>query len=284
MFYPADVDIPKTPHPNSNNNNNSSSEHNTDALLNLNIHDDNNNVEIKKKSKTKAVKKRESETSEVYSGDLGDNNNNNASRKYTIRTDIDSLPARTKLLLAKLKTFYSDGKYERIVLPILNDRNPVALRDLDWCCVNYSAVFPIIYKDPKNLNGPPFNMHEKYILYDNTFKKKLFDVFQRGERIHFSINGVQHETTIAQLNFFMFAIEYGVIDWVAAHKKEIRAHHKASKDARQKEIAAQPNREKKRQRLVDDTNMKSGCLVIVQPMKISIRSSSSASALENTNK
>jgi hypothetical protein len=100
------------------------------------------------------------------------------------------------------------------------------------------------------------------------WKKGLFDPFQRGSRIHYQVGDVKYETTIAQLNFFMWAIQYGVIDWAARHRDEIKKHHQEIKDVRRALIKDQPNRVKKRMRLTPVDN--SHCLVYVQPMQINL--------------
>ena len=100
------------------------------------------------------------------------------------------------------------------------------------------------------------------------WKKGLFDPFQRGPRIHYEVNGIKYETTIAQLNFFMWAIQYGVIDWASRHRESIKKHHHETKEARRMLIKEQPNREKKRMRLTPVDN--SHCLVYVQPMRINM--------------
>jgi len=173
-----------------------------------------------------------------------------------------------KLLLEKLNRYYQNGEFERTVLPIIRDKNPLAVRDIDWLVTNYSKAFPVIYPNPMHTMGEPFNVHESYEQHELVWKKGLFDPFQRGPRIHYEANGIKYETTIAQLNFFMWAIQYGVIDWAARHRDEIKKHHHETKEARRKLIKEQPNREKKRMRLTPVDN--SHCLVYIQPMRINM--------------
>lgn len=189
-----------------------------------------------------------------------------ARRRYDVVEDMEELPAKKKLLLDTLINFYKDGSFERIVLPIIHDRKPLAIRDIDWLVTNYSLAFPVVYQNPMRPNGEPFNVHSSYVQFEETWKKRLFDPFQRGQRIMFYVNGKKYETTIAQLNFFRWAIQFGVIEWAKNHKKEIREHHFVTKTERKKLIQEQPNREKKRMRLTK--NDKSKCMVYIQPMQI----------------
>lgn len=190
-------------------------------------------------------------------------------RKYAVLENVDVLPARMKLLLDALQEFYKNGSFGTVVVPIIRDHNPLALRDIDWLVTNYSLAFPVVYANPKYPNSEPFNIHDSYTQHEAVWKKRLFDPFQRGHRIMFRVEDVDYETTIAQLNFFRWAIEFGVIHWAAQHRDEIREHHQRIKAERKKLIAAQPNREKKRMRLTsaDDSQH---CLIYVQPMRLAI--------------
>lgn len=187
-------------------------------------------------------------------------------RKYAVIDDHRVLPARMKMLLDELVEFYKNGTFESVVLPIIHKREPLPLRDIDWLVTNYSHAFPVVYEDPVNPNGSPFNVSASYKRTEEVWKKHLFDPFQRKERILFTAGGQQYETTIAQLNFFRWAITYKVIDWAAEHKDEIREHHERTTRERSELIKNNPNREKKRMRL---TKIDEGrCLFFVQsPIK-----------------
>jgi hypothetical protein len=54
------------------------------------------------------------------------------------------------------------------------------------------------------------------------YSKKLFDPFCRRERISFQIPG--HEaflTTVGKLNFFRWAIEKGILEYIKGHQQDI---------------------------------------------------------------
>lgn len=188
-------------------------------------------------------------------------------KKYDVLEDTTSLSVRCVFLLDSLKRFYQNNSFEEIVLPILRDRKPICLRDLDWLVTNYSVSHPVIYPDPQGDNGQPFNVHDSYEMHLELWKKKLFDPFQRGQRIHFTVNGEKVVTTIAQLNFFRWAIKYGVIDWAIKNKQAINDHYDATTNKRKRMIAEQPGQKKKRMRLT--TEPENNCLVYIAPMKIS---------------
>jgi hypothetical protein len=70
--------------------------------------------------------------------------------------------------------------------------------------------------------------HQEFLVYLNyksqlkAYSKKLFDPFCRRERIMFQIG--QREsflTTVGKLNFFRWAIEKGILDYIRHHTGEI---------------------------------------------------------------
>jgi len=61
------------------------------------------------------------------------------------------------------------------------------------------------------------------------YSKKLFDPFCRRERISFQIPG--HEaflTTVGKLNFFRWAIEKGILDYIKGHQTEVEKEMNAA--------------------------------------------------------
>jgi hypothetical protein len=54
------------------------------------------------------------------------------------------------------------------------------------------------------------------------YSKKLFDPFCRRERISFQIPGYEaFLTTVGKLNFFRWALEKGILDYIKGHQPEI---------------------------------------------------------------
>ena len=59
-----------------------------------------------------------------------------------------------------------------------------------------------------------FKVYNDYKLKLKAYSKKRFDPFCRWERITIPFNDKHMETTIGQLNFFKWAIENNVIDYI----------------------------------------------------------------------
>lgn len=137
------------------------------------------------------------------------------------------------LLLTSLNKFYSNEKYHKELFMIL-ENNDISLRLIDWFVTNYSKKYNVIYL---------LNKKERKIIYENTnidnedisqinvfqeyksqlkaFSKKKFDPFCRRERINFCNNGEVINTTIGQLNFFKWAINTCIIDYIKDIKNDI---------------------------------------------------------------
>jgi hypothetical protein len=76
-------------------------------------------------------------------------------------------------------------------------------------------------------------VHAHYRSQLKAFSKQQFDPFRRRERIIFELPNQQHsiETTVGQLNFFRWAIESGVLQYVVEHKVHIERDMCAVLDA-----------------------------------------------------
>ena len=72
-------------------------------------------------------------------------------------------------------------------------------------------------------NGNRFKVYNDYKLKLKAYSKKRFDPFCRWQRITipYGEEGLFIETTIGQLNFFKWALENEVIDYIKSHYKQI---------------------------------------------------------------
>jgi hypothetical protein len=83
------------------------------------------------------------------------------------------------------------------------------------------------------INKKRYYIHERYSMMMSKFNKKLFDVFCRSPKIPFYYDDTDKTkyvyTSIAQLHFFKFAIEYKIIDSIRNNIDKITLHFKAYK-------------------------------------------------------
>jgi hypothetical protein len=128
------------------------------------------------------------------------------------------------ITLRNLYQFYLCNDNIFKILPILTSNSNISIRVLDWFVTNYSKKYNIIYKlNKQDINGDKFfNVFLQYKCQLKSYKKKLFDPFCRKQRIVFHYDESKCViTTIGQLNFFRWAIKYGVLKYVEDHLNEI---------------------------------------------------------------
>lgn len=122
-------------------------------------------------------------------------------------------------LVTTLVEFYKNKNHVNRVIPILRKETNISLRVLDWFVTNYAKRKNISYKLS---NGSMFNVYVGYKSQLKAHSKRAFDPFCRKERVLFYYDQDQFiETTIRQLNFFKWALIYGILDYCINHLKEI---------------------------------------------------------------
>jgi len=124
---------------------------------------------------------------------------------------MNSYSTQNDLLLNTLLEFYkTDGHLDRM-LDIINGNTKISLRIIDWFSTNYAKKDFTEYQK----NGRRFKVYIDYKLKLKAYSKRRFDPFCRWDRISIPYKeGSEVQTTIGQLNFFKWAIENGVIDYV----------------------------------------------------------------------
>jgi hypothetical protein len=118
-------------------------------------------------------------------------------------------------VLHRLESFYTP---ERLTLlrNILENKTNISLRILDWFVTNYSKMNNVSYISKA---GKQVIVYLAYKSHLKAYSKKMFDPFCRWTRVNF--HGVS--TTVGQLNFFAWAIEDDVIDYLFEHRDDIHA-------------------------------------------------------------
>ena len=126
--------------------------------------------------------------------------------------NIVSHKTQNELILSNLKEFYVTNKsYLEKMLSIITGETKMSLRIVDWFTTNYSKKYFTVY----NLNGERFKVYTDYKLKLKAYSKKRFDPFCRWDRIQIPFTTDNFiETTIGQLNFFKWAIENKVLEYI----------------------------------------------------------------------
>lgn len=125
---------------------------------------------------------------------------------------------KQELIISSLQRFYSGRDDLDEIVELLKGTSEVSLRLIDWFVTNFSKAHSTSYI----LSGQEFVVYMNYKNQLKAYSKKLFDPFCRRERISFQIPG--HEaflTTVGKLNFFRWALEKGILDYIKGHQTEI---------------------------------------------------------------
>ena len=134
---------------------------------------------------------------------------------------------KQELIVMSLQAFYTGRKDLPEVLELLNGTSIISLRLIDWFVTNYAKRHSIGYTH----EGSEFMVYLSYKSQLKAYSKKLFDPFCRRERIMFSLPGVSpFVTTVGKLNFFRWAIEKNIIEYLKVNREavetEMNAHMK----------------------------------------------------------
>jgi hypothetical protein len=134
-----------------------------------------------------------------------------------------------QLLLTNLMDFYKNQNNLKRMMCVINGESKISLRIADWFVTNYAKKYYTIYEIPKIVHGEPsktettrFKVYNDYKLKLRAYAKKYFDPFCRWDRITIPYDTDNYmETTIGQLNFFKWAIENKIIDYIQEHYQDI---------------------------------------------------------------
>ena len=127
------------------------------------------------------------------------------------------------LLLNTLMDFYNKNNNLEKMLSIINGESSTSLRIIDWFVTNYAKKHFTVY-NLSNVNNLRFKVYSEYKLRLKAYSKQRFDPFCRWERINIPYkNNTSIQTTIGQLNFFRWALENEVIDFIEKNYSKIEA-------------------------------------------------------------
>jgi len=155
--------------------------------------------------------------------------------------------SQNSLLLNNLITYYQGNDNLERMLKIINGDVNISLRIVDWFTTNYAKKYYTVYDLP---NGSRFKVYLDYKLKLRSYAKRRFDPFCRWDRISIPYKGDTHlQTTIGQLNFFKWAFDNNVIDYIesnyAAIEKDMNSRNSTSK---RKQAAASGTQKIRKQR------------------------------------
>lgn len=135
----------------------------------------------------------------------------------------NTLSSQNELLLNKLMEYYNKNKNLSKMLIIINGESNISLRIIDWFATNYSKKNYIVYNILRENNKEErFKVYDDYKLKLKAYSKKRFDPFCRWERITIPYGDSKCiQTTLGQLNFFKWALENKIIQYIEENYQDI---------------------------------------------------------------
>lgn len=163
-----------------------------------------------------------------------------------------------ELLLRSLTNYFQKhARHRDILYKIVSGQYSISLRVIDWFITHYAKAMNILYwiDESKNTiveqmpnNAATLAQYKKIHLYYEyraqlkSYTKMHFDPFRRHERITFVLENTKAsnhgatspraegsaprviETTVGQLNFFRWALQNHVIDYIHQYLPQIEGH------------------------------------------------------------
>lgn len=136
---------------------------------------------------------------------------------------------KDEIMMESLMNFFQYSHNFEILKEFLpkNNKNKISRRIVNWFVTNYAKQYNTAYIIEKPNSKPYiFEVYYEYVAAMNGYNKYYFDPFcRKGKDSKVfdleSDDGIQLTTTIAQLNFFRWAIRKGVIEYVRLYSDEI---------------------------------------------------------------
>ena len=147
------------------------------------------------------------------------------------------------LLLKNLMEFYANRDHLHKMMYIINGESRISLRIVDWFVTNYAKKYYTVYDLPLPQSNETvrFKVYNDYKLKLKAYSKKRFDPFCRWDRIQIPYDDAKHmETTIGQLNFFKWAIENQIVDYICDHYDTIEIDMNQRNSSSLKRISGKP--------------------------------------------
>jgi hypothetical protein len=145
---------------------------------------------------------------------------------------------KNDLLLKSLLQYYKKSSNMKTLHHYISKQSTISLRIFDFLCTKYVKNKTIVYYIEKNGKNQPFNLSVAYKAQLKAYSKLQFDPFKRHDRIEvvcpYSDTG-KITTTVGQLNFFKFAIDNNLIQWIESKDNLQKVEQAIAQDSKQKQ-------------------------------------------------
>lgn len=189
----------------------------------------------------------------------------------TFNTSLGNQKIKGNILMISLNKFYEIPEHLEKFNEIVNGNSKISLRIIDWFVTNYSKKNNICYivftkhktvkkltacseenEDSKKIAPKQkkiqFNVYVRYKAQLKSYSKKSFDPFCRKDRITDWGPDGNIVTTIGQLNFFKWAIQNNVIQYIEENladiEKDMNSNIRKKKTQTKKKDSGTPQKNK----------------------------------------
>jgi hypothetical protein len=145
-----------------------------------------------------------------------------------------NISSKQALLIIPITKFFSNRLMLNKIITILKGES-ISLRLIDWFVTNYCKKFNVLYNlndfkgEQSHKTTEEIQSFDNFIIVHNNYKgqlkaysKRNFDPFCRRNRIRFYYEDNKYFiTTVGQLNFFKWALENHIVDYINKHLKAI---------------------------------------------------------------
>lgn len=216
------------------------------------IVEENNNQDSEEESKISSISTQQKNdlVSDEINDDESDDSSDNSVSDAPDLSEIVFVIKEKYYFKSVDKFFKNEGKpFVNIMVDIVEKRSHVSLRLIDWFVTKYAFAKKISYFTPNSINDEfrfKFPVHISYKAQLKAYKKKYFDPFRRKQKFMYPYydNNVKKKlmTTIGQLNFFMWAFENNVVNYVFDNFDVLsKAMNKSNKQEKKKKKNAKNN-------------------------------------------
>ena len=137
------------------------------------------------------------------------------------KTTVKGITKREKQMLHEIVSsgVFTQDVLKNTVVPLNDEKSKTPrLRAFDWAVTNFAKGNPQMLV----IDGAVLDPNTDYQSALKKHHRLLFDPFRRGTHIFFEIDHVVHRTTVGQLCFIKWCLEYKIDKYVEEHLPEIR--------------------------------------------------------------
>lgn len=129
---------------------------------------------------------------------------------------MQNIQSQEQWVLYRLEKFYTNTQNLERIKSILDGTSNLSLRLIDWFVTNYAKKFNIAYITKTQKHVIVYLSYKSHL---KAYSKKMFDPFCRTKRIKFH----DFETTVAQLNFFEWALTDDILDYLEKNRDAVHS-------------------------------------------------------------